>query len=71
MCHGIGDGAAYAAAHYAYLFEPFGVCRHTQRPHKIMHAFTFLKRIELHGTGTHDLVDDGYTAFFAVKVARW
>ena len=68
--HGISDGAPHASAHDANLFEPLRARGGAQRSHQVMQTVACVQGVQLHGAGTHDLVDHGDGTRLAVIVGH-
>ena len=66
--HGIGDGAADAAADDADLLLAGGLGGLAQGTHEVLEAVAFLEVVHLLGGGAHDLGDDADRALLRVIV---
>ena len=66
--HGIGNGAAYAAAHYADLLLALGLGGLAQGAYKVVEAVALLLMAELLGGGAHSLNDDGDGALLPIVI---
>ena len=60
------NGAAYAAAYYADLFQALGLGGAAQGANKVMDAVADIQPVQLHGGAAHDLENDIYSALFPV-----
>ena len=66
--HGIGNGAADAAAHHADLLLALGLGGRPQGAHEVMEAVALLLVAELFRGSAHGLHDDGDGALLPVVV---
>ena len=66
--HGIGDGAAHAAADDADLLLAFGLGRAAERADKVLNVLALGLVAELFGRSADRLHDDRHSALFAVEI---
>ncbi len=69
--HGVRNGAAHAATHYADLLLALGLSGLTERTDEILQAVTLLLVAELFRGGAHGLNNDGNSALFPVIGHGW
>ena len=56
------------AAHHSNLFQSLGVAGNSERSYKILNVIALVEVIQLFGSRADYLKDNGYSAFFAVKI---
>ena len=66
----ISNSAANTAAYNANLFKTIGVCCNAERADKIMQAFSLRETVQFHGASADNLIDNGNSASFPVKVSN-
>ena len=67
--HGQRNGTADAAADHTDVLQALNLGGLAQRADEVMHGLALLEGVQLHGTGTHNLEDDGHSARITV-IAR-
>ena len=67
---GISNGTAHTAADNCNLFQSFHMGRNTQRAYKIVNAVTLVQAVQLFGSCTDNLEDNGHQTGLPVIIGN-